>query len=151
MERTLLLIKPDAVQRCLVGDIIGRCERKGLKVVGLKMLRITEELASQHYAEHEGRAFYGRLIEFVMSSPTIAVALEGENAIARTRKLIGATLPEDADMGTIRGDLSAHRTLNLVHASDAPVSALRELALFFASEELLAYERCDEAWLGIGG
>ena len=150
MERTLLLLKPDAIQRGLVGAIIARSEGKGSKLVGMRMLLISPETANQLYAEHVGRDYFERLVGFATSSPAIALALEGDNAVARVRTLIGKTLPDEAAPGTIRGNWSSHRTLNLVHSSDAEASAVRELPLFFAEQDLVEYERCDEPWLGAG-
>ena len=149
MERTLILLKPDAVQRALVGEIVARFESKGLKIVGLKMLHVDEALARRHYAPHVEKPFFGSLLRFITSSPLVALALEGTNAIARGRAIGGATSPDDAAPGTVRGDLSADLTLNLIHASDAPETARAELSLFFADGELMDYRRCDEAWLGL--
>ncbi len=149
MERTLILLKPDAVQRALVGEIVARFESKGLKIVGLKMLHVDEALARRHYAPHVEKPFFGSLLRFITSSPLVALALEGTNAIARVRAIVGATSPDDAAPGTVRGDLSADLTLNLIHASDAPETARAELSLFFADGELMDYRRCDDAWLGL--
>jgi nucleoside-diphosphate kinase len=150
LERTLVLLKPDAVQRGLVGEILRRFERKGIKIVGMKMIRVSPEMAKKLYAEHVTREFFERLISFATSSPIVALALEGDSAIHRVRALIGQTHPDDATPGTIRGDFAADHTLNLVHGSDGPESAAREVRLFFDDEDLCAYERCDDVWLGLG-
>ena len=147
IERTLILCKPDAVQRGLVGRIITRFEQKGLKVAGLKMIRIDDDLASRHYEAHLEKEFYPRLREFVTSAPVIALAIEGESAIAVARKLIGTTNAIEAEPGTIRGDLGLHPTKNLVHGSDSPESAERELSLFFAPEELHDYDLTLSVWV----
>jgi len=147
VERTLVLLKPDVLQRRLAGALIGRLEQKGLKLVGLKLMRITPELAKQHYAEHVVKPFFPELRDFVTASPIVAMAWEGEQAIDAVRTLMGATNPFKAAPGTIRGDLGLNFTKNLVHGSDSEASAVRELRLFFKDEELLAYDLCDQAWL----
>jgi len=147
VERTLVLLKPDVFQRRIAGALIGRLERKGLKLVGMKLMRIGEELAKQHYAEHVSKPFFPELRDFVTASPIVAMAWEGEQAIDAVRTLIGATNPFKADPGTIRGDFGLNFTKNLVHGSDSEASAARELRLFFAEEELLTYDLCDQAWL----
>ena len=131
MERTLILVKPDAFARNLTGEIISRFERKGLHVVALQHMTMTRELASQHYAEHEGKPFYGELVDFITSAPLVAMVLEGEKAIAAARQVIGATNPLEANTGSIRGDYAIEVGQNMVHGSDAPESAAREVALFF--------------------
>ncbi len=131
MERTLILLKPDAVQRGLVGRILSRFEGKGLKIAAMKLMRITPELAAKHYAVHKERPFYAGLVKFMTSSPVVAMALEGIDAIAVCRNLMGATFGSDAAAGTIRGDLGISRSFNLVHGSDSPETAETELALFF--------------------
>ncbi len=146
LERTLVLIKPDGVRRALIGEIVARLERKGLKVVALKMLRATPELAQRHYAEHQGKPFYPALIQHITSGPIVALAVEGRSAISVVRLLTGATNPQAAQPGTIRGDFGLGITPNLVHASDAPESAARELALYFEPEEYLAYARMAEEY-----
>lgn len=148
VERTLVLLKPDALQRRLLGTIISRFERKGLKLVGLKLIRVDEALARRHYAEHVEKPFFPELLDFITSSPVVAMAWEGEDAVAVVRALMGATNPLQAAPGTIRGDFGLDLTKNLVHGSDAPTSAQRELELFFAPEELLEYELSEAAWLG---
>ena len=147
MERTLVLVKPDGVQRGLVGEIIARFERKGLKVVGLRMLDVSRPLAKQHYLVHAGKHFHASLVEFIISGPVAAVALEGPDAIATVRRLIGRTMPNEAEPGTIRGDLGVSGLRNLVHASDAPETAQVELALWFGPEGLVDYGRAIDAWI----
>ena len=131
VERTLILIKPDAVERALAGEILARIERRGFRVVGGKLLRVGRDLGSEHYAEHSEKPFFGELVEFITSAPTWALVVEGEGAIATMRKTIGATNPADADSGTIRGDYATTTTENLVHASDSHESAGREIGLWF--------------------
>ena len=147
MERTLVLVKPDGVQRGLIGEIIGRFEAKGLKVVGLRLLDVSTAMAERHYAVHSGKHFYSGLVEFITSGPVAAVALEGPDAIATVRRLVGNTMPNQAEPGTIRGDLGITGLRNLIHASDAPDTAAAELALWFAPDELLAYGREIDAWI----
>ncbi len=137
MERTLVLIKPDAVQRRLVGRIVARFEAKGLKVVALKMMQITEELARTHYAPHEGKPFYEPLIRFVTGGPTVALVLEGKRAIEVVRGMMGPTFGPDAPPGTIRGDFAVSNRFNLVHGSDSPEAAAHEIALFFDEADLI--------------
>jgi nucleoside-diphosphate kinase len=137
VERTLVLIKPDAVQRRLVGRILDRFEQRGLTIRAAKLLTVGEELAAQHYAEHREKPFFGELVEFITSSPTLALVLEGEGAIAVVRTTMGATNPASAAPGTIRGDLALSMPDNLVHGSDSPESAAREIALWFADDELV--------------
>ena len=135
MERTFVAIKPDGVKRGLIGKVIERFELKGYKIIGLKMLNVSEEIAAKHYEEHFGKPFYPRLIKFITSGPIVAMAVEGENAILGTRHIVGATNPDNADVGTIRGDYSPSSSLNLIHASDSLESANRELALYFNDDE----------------
>jgi len=143
-ERTLVVVKPDGVKRGLLGEILGRLERKGLKVVAIKTVHVTPEQAQRHYAEHQGKPFYPSLIQHITSGPIVAVAVEGRSAIAVVRLLTGATNPQTADPGTIRGDLALGITANLVHASDSAESAARELALYFQPEEYQNYSRTGE-------
>lgn len=143
VERTLVLIKPDGVQRGLVGEILRRFEAKGLTIRAAKLVRVTPELAARHYAEHEGKPFYPGLVEHITSGPALALALEGRSAISVVRAIIGATNPQTAAPGTIRGDLALALTPNLVHASDSPASATRELGLFFTAGDYHAYTRVD--------
>ena len=139
METTLVLLKPDCVQRRLIGEIIGRFERKGLNIVGMRMLRVTPELSREHYAEHVSKPFYPNLEEFITSSPIVAMAIEGLEAIRVVRDMLGATNGLKAAPGTIRGDYSSSRQMNLVHASDSPSSAARDLALYFPGEQICRY------------
>ena len=131
MERTLILVKPDAFARNLTGEIIARFERKGLRLAGLKLLTMTTELAQRHYAEHEGKPFFGELVGFITSGPLVAMVLEGDSAVKAARQVIGATDPLEAATGSIRGDFATEMGRNMVHGSDSPESAAREAALFF--------------------
>ena len=131
MERTLILVKPDAFARNLTGEIIARFERKGLRLVALQQLTMTRELAEQHYAEHEGKPFFEELVAFITSGPLVAMALEGDHAVAAARQVIGATNPLEASPGSIRGDFAVEVGQNMVHGSDSPESGVRELSLFF--------------------
>ncbi|MGQ9477235.1 MAG: nucleoside-diphosphate kinase [Candidatus Bipolaricaulia bacterium] len=145
-ERTFVMLKPDAVQRGLVGELISRLERKGLKLVALKMLRLDRSLAERQYEVHRGKHFFEELIKFVTSSPVVAMVVEGEEAIKVVRKMMGATNPFEAEPGTIRGDFGLDLTKNLIHGSDSVETAAREIALFFRDEELLNYELSSGAW-----
>ncbi len=146
-ERTLVLCKPDAVQRGWVGQIVSRFERKGLKIAGMKMLHVDEALANRHYQEHLEKAFYPQLRDFITSSPVIALVIEGDNAVEIVRTLMGTTNPQNAAPGTIRGDFGINLTKNLVHGSDLPASAEREIGLFFDESELHDYEMTISEWL----
>ncbi|MEE2857425.1 MAG: nucleoside-diphosphate kinase [Planctomycetota bacterium] len=146
MERTLILLKPDAVQRRLVGPIVERFERKGLKVIGMRLMKISDQLAATHYEAHQGKPFYDGLVQFMTSGPVVALALEGNKAISVCRKLMGATFGCDADAGTIRGDFGISNGFNLVHGSDSTEAAQRELELFFDSGDLHSYELIDDSW-----
>ena len=137
VERTLVLIKPDAVARKLAGEILGRLERRGLEIRATKLVRVDRELAGEHYAEHREKPFFAELVEFITSAPTLALVVEGEGAIATVRATMGATNPANAAPGTIRGDLALSMPDNLVHGSDSPESAEREIELWFANEELV--------------
>ena len=148
MQTTLILIKPDAVQRGLCGEILSRFERKGLQIVGAKLTAVSSDLARQHYAEHEGKPFFEDLVGFITSTPVLALALRGRDAIAVCRKLVGATDGTQADPGTIRGDFGLSKSLNMVHASDSPESAERELALWFGKGEVIDYDRSAQQWIG---
>jgi nucleoside-diphosphate kinase len=145
-ERTLVLLKPDAVQRLLVGPLIGRFEARGLKIVGLKLVAVSRELAERHYAIHREKPFFGGLVDFITSSPLVAMALEGPNAILVVRAMVGATRPHEAAPGTIRGDLALETAQNLIHASDGAETAASELALWFAPAELHGYDREIDRW-----
>ena len=147
MERTLILFKPDAVHRGLIGRILARFEAKGLKIVALKMLRISPDQAGRMYAEHKGEDFYAPLVEFVTGGPTVAMVLEAVGAVGMARSLIGPTFGPDAPPGTIRGDLGASRRYNLVHGSDSAGSAEREIPLFFRPEELMEYDAVTSVWV----
>lgn len=147
MERTLILVKPDAVQRGLIGEVLGRLERRGLRLVALRLMRADEALARRHYAEHEGKPFFGGLVDYITSSPLVAAVFEGPDAIAAARRTMGATNPVAAAPGTIRGDLALEVGRNLVHGSDGPDSAAREIALFFGGEPLDSWERAADRWL----
>ena len=146
MERTLVIIKPDAVQRGLTGEIIARFERRGLRICGMKMMWIDEPLARRHYGIHEGKPFFEPLIQYIASSPVVVMVLEGKRAIEVVRRTMGVTNPAEAAPGTIRGDLSLEVGRNLVHGSDSPDSAASELARFFTEEEIVKYERDLERW-----
>jgi nucleoside-diphosphate kinase len=147
MERTLVLIKPDAMQRGLAGEILGRLERRGLRIVGLKLMQVLPELAQRHYAEHAGKPFYDGLIAYITSCPIIAAVLEGTDAVEAVRLTMGKTNPREAAPGTIRGDLGLEVGRNLIHGSDSLESARREIALFFNQSELVSYERSIDRWL----
>jgi nucleoside-diphosphate kinase len=146
-ERTLVLIKPDAVQRLLAGRILARYEDRGLKVVGLKLVHVDRDLAERHYAIHREKPFFGSLVEFITSAPLVAVALEGPNAIAVVRAMNGATRPDEATPGTIRGDFALETAQNLVHASDSAENAADEIALWFEPAELLDHDRAVDRWV----
>lgn len=146
-ERTFLMIKPDGIQRGLAGEIMSRFERKGFKLVGAKFLMPSRELAEKHYAEHEGKSFYEVLISFITSGPVLAMVWEGDNIIALSRMMNGKTDVTQAQPGTIRGDFASHTNLNLIHGSDSPESAAREIANFFKEDELVSYDRTIEAWM----
>lgn len=145
-ERTLVIIKPDAVQRGLIGEITARFERRGLKIAGMRFETISRETAAKHYAEHEGKPFYQGLVDYITSSPSVLMVLEGPDAIAITRATMGATKPAEAAPGTIRADFGLMIGRNLVHGSDGPESARREVALFFG-DDVAAYERAIDTWI----
>jgi nucleoside-diphosphate kinase len=147
MSRTLVLLKPDAVQRALVGDLIARLERRGLKIVGMKLMQVSEELAHRHYGEHEGKPFFPRLVRFITSSPIVAMVLEGENAVQLVRATMGQTSPVESTPGSVRGDYGMTIGMNLVHGSDSDESAQREISLFFSPDEILSYERDVDKWI----
>lgn len=146
-EKTFVMVKPDGVQRGIAGEIFSRFERKGLKLVALKMLRIDGDLAEKHYAVHKGKHFYDGLIGFITSGPVIASIWEGNNAISIVRKLVGATRPDDAEPGSIRGDFVITTTCNIIHASDGPETADYEMNLFFKKDEILDYTLTIGEWL----
>jgi nucleoside-diphosphate kinase len=147
VERTLVVLKPDAVQRQLVGRIVGRFEQKGLKIVAMKFLSVSGDLARRMYSVHEGKSFYGPLVEFITASPVVAMVLEGAGAIAVCRSLMGPTFGPDAPGGTIRGDFGMSRRYNLIHGSDSPEAAGREIPLFFAPGEVVDYELIADRWI----
>lgn len=147
LERTLVLIKPDGVQRQLIGRILARFEGRGLRIVGLKLVQVDRGLAERHYEVHRGKPFFEGLLDFITSAPLVALALEGPNAITLVRAMVGATRPHEAAPGSIRGDLAVETAQNLVHASDGPETAAAELALWFAPEELLDYRREIDRWV----
>jgi nucleoside-diphosphate kinase len=146
-ERTLVLIKPDGVQRLLAGRILARYEERGLKLVGLKLMSVSTELAERHYDVHRAKPFFQGLVEFITSGPLVAAVLEGPNAIAVVRAMNGATRPHEAAPGTIRGDFALETAQNLVHASDSPETASTELVLWFSNDELVDYEREVDRWV----
>ncbi len=147
MERTLIILKPDAVQRGLMGKIISRFEEKGLKVVGAKFMQISPELAAVHYSDHQEKPFYAGLVSFMTSSPVLVLALEGVGAIAICRGMMGTTFGSKADAGTIRGDFGVSNSFNLIHGSDSPEAATKELDIFFEDGELISWNRANEEWV----
>ncbi len=147
MERTLIIVKPDGVQRGLIGEIVSRFERRGLRMVAMKFMQITEKLARQHYAIHKGKPFYKPLVAYITSGPVVAMILEGNNAIQIARNTMGATNPADADPGTIRADLGVEIGRNLVHGSDGPDTAASETSLFFDESEIVNWSRELERWI----
>ncbi len=146
MERTLVILKPDAVQRGLIGPILTRIEQRGFRIAAMKMMRISRELAEQHYAEHKGKSFYEGLIAFITSAPVVVMVVEGPQAVRIIRQMMGKTNAADAAPGTIRGDFALSMK-NLIHGSDSPESAAREIALYFTEEEILTYERPADRWI----
>jgi nucleoside-diphosphate kinase len=146
LERTLVIVKPDGVQRGLIGEVIGRLERRGLKIVAMELRQIDRDLAERHYAEHQGKGFYEGLVSYITSSAVVTLVLEGPEAIAVTRSTVGATRPAEAGPGTIRGDFGLTVGRNLIHASDKPESADREINLFFG-EKLVSYLRDIDRWI----
>jgi nucleoside-diphosphate kinase len=147
MEQTLIILKPDAVQRGLMGRILSRFEDKGLKVVGSKFTQISADVAATHYADHKERPFYAGLVDFMTKSPVLVLALEGVGAIAICRSMMGATFGSQAASGTIRGDFGVSNSFNLIHGSDSPEAASKELALFFNDGEIIAWDRANEGWV----
>jgi len=147
MERSLVLIKPDAVQRALTGQIISRLERKGLKIAAMKMLRMDKDLANRHYAVHKGKPFFDDLVGFITSGPLVAIVFQGENAVQVIRQMMGETDPVKATAGTIRGDFGIDIGHNLVHGSDSPENASKEIDLFFSPKEILDYRRELDTWI----
>ncbi len=147
METTLIILKPDAVQRGLMGQILSRFEAKGLQIVGMKFMTIPQDLAKKHYAVHEGKPFYDGLLGFMTSSPVLVMAIRGVGAIAICRKMMGATFGSNAEPGTIRGDYGVSNSFNLIHGSDAPETAKTELALWFGDDAIVEWERANEGWV----
>ncbi len=147
MERTLILVKPDAMQRALSGEIITRLERRGLKIVGMKLIQMDEVMAQKHYSIHKGKPFFQPLVDYITSSPIIAIVFEGTNAVELARNTVGATNPLDAGMGTIRGDFGMEIGRNLVHGSDSPENASTEINLFFSPDELISWDRDMDRWI----
>lgn len=147
LERTYVMVKPDGVQRGLVGDVINRIEKRGLKIVALRMNTIARETAQKHYAEHTGKPFFKALIDFITCGPSVSMVIEGKDAVSVMRAINGATNPVNAVQGTIRGDLALDTGRNVVHASDSPESARREIEIHFEVSEIIAYSRNDETWL----
>ncbi|MGM7701678.1 nucleoside-diphosphate kinase [Pseudalkalibacillus sp. Hm43] len=147
MEKTFLMVKPDGVQRNLIGEIVTRFEKKGFTLAGAKLMQISDELAQNHYGEHKERPFFGELVDFITSGPVFAMVWEGENVIATARNMMGKTNPTDAAPGTIRGDYAVQVGQNIIHGSDSPESAEREINLFFNEEELVNYEKTISKWV----
>jgi nucleoside-diphosphate kinase len=147
MEKTFLMIKPDGVQRNLIGPIVSRLENKGFKIVGAKLMQVSEDLAKTHYQEHEERPFFGELVDFITSGPVFAMVLEGENVISTARLVVGSTNPQEAAPGTIRGDFGLTVGKNIIHGSDSPESAEREINLFFDEAEILDYDLINKEWI----
>ncbi|HVC23518.1 MAG TPA: nucleoside-diphosphate kinase [Candidatus Dormibacteraeota bacterium] len=147
MERTLVLIKPDGVQRGLVGELLGRFERRGLHLVGLKLIALSRELAEAHYGEHRGRPFFDAVIDFISSSPVVAMVWEGPDVITIVRSMMGPTNPGRADPGTIRGDFGVDIGQNVIHGSDSPARAEEEIRLFFQDDELVSWDRDGSRWI----
>lgn len=147
MERTLILVKPDAMQRGLAGEVLSRLERRGLRIVGLRLLQVDRAMAERHYAEHVGKGFFEGLVAYITSSPIVAAVLEGTNAVAAARQTMGSTRPTEAAPGTIRGDLGLEVGRNLVHGSDSPESAEREIGIFFEGQSLPTWSRDVDRWV----
>jgi nucleoside-diphosphate kinase len=147
MERTFLMVKPDGVQRNLIGEIVSRFESKGYQLVGAKLMNISQELAEQHYGEHKERPFFGELVDFITSGPVFAMVWEGENVISTARLMMGATNPKESAPGTIRGDFAVTVGKNIIHGSDSPESAVREIGLFFNEAELTTYDKLMNNWI----
>lgn len=148
MEKSLILIKPDAMQRGLAGEIVTRLERKGLKIIAMKMLQMDKNLAQRHYAIHKGKVFFDRLVDFITSSPTIAIVFQGKDAVGVIRRTMGETDPVKAQAGTIRGDFGLDIEHNLIHGSDSAENASKEIELFFSTEEIIDYHKDINKWIG---
>ena len=147
MEREFIMIKPDGVQRGLIGEIITRIEKSGLKIVAIKMLNISKEKAEKHYEVHKGKTFYDGLLKFITSGPVVAMIVEGKEAVRHTRRLVGATDPADATPGSIRGDYALEIGRNIVHAGDTDENAEKEYTIYFQESEIVSYDRIDSHWL----
>ncbi|MDL4840801.1 nucleoside-diphosphate kinase [Aquibacillus rhizosphaerae] len=147
MEKTFLMVKPDGVQRGLIGEVVSRFEKKGFKLVAAKLMTITDELASSHYAEHKGKPFFPKLVEFITSGPVFAMVWEGEGVITTSRQMMGKTNPQEALQGTIRGDFGLIVSKNVIHGSDSITSAEREISLFFNEDELQVYKKDSDSWI----
>jgi nucleoside-diphosphate kinase len=147
MEKSLIILKPDAVQRGLIGPILTRLEQRGLKFAGLKLMQIDEALAGQHYSVHEGKPFYASLVKYITSGPVVVLAVMGQDVIKIVRSTVGATKPAEASPGTIRGDFGLEIGRNLIHASDSPENGAQEVSLFFRSDELVEWQRSTDAWI----
>lgn len=147
MEKTFIMVKPDGVQRNVIGEIVGRFEQKGFKLAGAKLMQISNELAENHYGEHKERPFFGELVDFITSGPVFAMVWEGEDVISTARTMIGATNPAEATPGSIRGDFGVTVGKNIIHGSDSPESATREINLFFDESELVSYDKQDHSWI----
>ena len=147
VERTLVLVKPDGVQRGLIGEVTSRLEVRGLHLVGLRMLQVTQEMAERHYDEHRDKPFFGSLVEFITSAPVVAMVWEAPGVVASVRAMMGATNPASSAPGTIRGDLALSLAMNVIHGSDSPASAEREIAIFFAPDELVAWQSATGGWV----
>lgn len=147
IQKSFVMMKPDAVARRLMGKVLTRFEEKGLKIVAMKLISIDEDLAKNHYGEHKDKPFFNDLVSYITSSPSLAMVIEGDDAISLIRKIVGATNPKEADLGTIRGDYAMDMGRNIIHASDAPESAEREISLFFEESEIYEYNMSDNIWL----
>ncbi|HLR60598.1 MAG TPA: nucleoside-diphosphate kinase [Pseudogracilibacillus sp.] len=147
MQKSFIMVKPDGVQRGLIGEVVQRLENKGFKLVGAKLMSIPTELAETHYGEHKERPFFGELVDFITSGPVFAMVWEGENVISTSRLMIGETNPAEANPGSIRGDFAVTVAKNIIHGSDSPESAEREINLFFNESELTSYDKQDDAWI----
>lgn len=147
MEKTFLMVKPDGVQRNLIGEIVARFEKKGFQLVGGKLMIISQELAEEHYGEHKERPFFGELVDFITSGPVFAMVWQGENVISTARQMMGSTNPKDAAPGTIRGDFGITVGKNVIHGSDSPESAVREIGLFFSESEVVEYSKLMNEWI----
>lgn len=147
MEKTFIMVKPDGVQRNLIGEIVSRFEKKGFQLVSAKLMSVSRELAEKHYAEHKDKPFFGELVDFITSSPVFAMVWQGDNVIATARNMMGKTNPADAAPGTIRGDYGISVGMNIIHGSDSPESAEREIALWFDEKEILAYDKTLNKWI----